>query len=250
MRDLQNAWAYVWREAGQANGQTAGSATVIWHSETTGEVPYHTVRYLNGPIILGRDAPWSNTLTGYGYAYKIMRAVYAAKGVRPPIFCYWDALYLPFRSSVPEYKEPCDTGCVWSAGWAAFFAAAAANDPLFKIPASPAPGTAPPDFYTLDLESATSNDGGVTADGVEVPVRVAGALWDLLDDRNDGLDRYSGSFAEIWDSFASAPPACFFDPDAPEADSYLLQWVERGHYSPAADQPLQVDVMRQNTIFP
>ncbi len=79
--------------------------------------------------------------------------------------------------------------CAYFHGWGVFFAVAAQNDPAY-VTATEA----------LNIEAPLVN----LEDGDAVAARVAGALWDLMDATNEGFDRYTGSFLDLWNTVANA----------------------------------------------
>ncbi len=95
-------------------------------------------------------------------------------------------------------EEPIDVEttqtCAWVHGWGVFFAAAAQNDPIYRTASQ-----------ALSLESPLVD----LDDGDAVSARVAGALWDLLDENNDGFDQYTGTFMELWDAISGTPVYTF-----------------------------------------
>lgn len=86
--------------------------------------------------------------------------------------------------------------CAWVHGFGMFFAVAVQADPTY-VTASEA----------LNLESPLVE----LEEGDAVAARVAGALLDLMDANNEGFDKYTGAFTEIWNVFASRPLNSFPD---------------------------------------
>lgn len=78
----------------------------------------------------------------------------------------------------------------WAEGWAEFFPLAVYNDPNYR-------------GYNLELNYTWFDNGD------EVEGRVASSLWDIFDSNNDGYDRFSDGFKNIWEVFASQPVSGF-----------------------------------------
>ncbi len=76
--------------------------------------------------------------------------------------------------------------CAWTEGWAQIWHMWTTNDPIRNYPGGGA----------VDLEAATWGDG--YDEGRTVEGRVAGAVWDIADSANDGYDKYSGGWLDIW----------------------------------------------------
>ncbi|MEM4217584.1 MAG: hypothetical protein QXZ09_06145 [Candidatus Methanomethylicaceae archaeon] len=86
-------------------------------------------------------------------------------------------------------------GCAWVEGWADFYPLAVNNDPVYNYIGG-----------NIDLESPVAFQNGDAVEG-----RVAGALWDIFDGANDGLDRYSEGFSNIWNTIFSQTDNTFFE---------------------------------------
>ncbi|MFN8084272.1 MAG: hypothetical protein U0Q14_08580 [Dermatophilaceae bacterium] len=81
-------------------------------------------------------------------------------------------------------------GCAWTEGFAEWFPATVLNDPFFRWPSG----------ASLDLENAGWNNGWSNGDATEG--RIAGALIDLTDSRNEApWDRTSEGYAPTWNTF-------------------------------------------------
>ncbi len=98
------------------------------------------------------------------------------------------------------------TQCAWSEGWADFLALAVNGDPCYDFDIGPCTGTA--NARHFDLENHTRNDDPqqfAWGDGVEG--RVAGTLYDLMDELNEPpwYDDAVWGFAPIVD--LALPPA-------------------------------------------
>jgi hypothetical protein len=91
--------------------------------------------------------------------------------------------------------------CAWTEGWADAFAMIVLGDPNYRT----ADGV-------TDMEAPDKDTPGWD-DGDTVAGRVAGGLWDLFDDVDDGFDRYAPAgatpqerFAPIWDAYMNGHP--------------------------------------------
>lgn len=100
-------------------------------------------------------------------------------------------------------------GCAWTEGWAIGFSMIVLGDAEYRT----ADGV-------IDMEAPDADTPGWD-DGDTVAGRVAGGLWDLFDDVDDGFDTYTpaGStpqarFAPMWDAYMAGNPtttAAFWD---------------------------------------
>ncbi|BAP54485.1 hypothetical protein THII_0188 [Thioploca ingrica] len=210
MQDLINVWLYIWNETGssQSPQESAGSATVEWKSGgTTGN--YYSI---GGNIHLTGTAPLSNTVVGHEYGHNIMHTVYS---VYPTSYCP-SPHYMTLSSHV---------NCAWTEGWANFLPLAVNNDPVYRWDT----GT------SQNLETPTWGTPGWD-NGDDVEGRVAGALWDIIDNANDGDDTYTdGDITNIWDTF--------YHQDDNNFAEYTAAWISRGHPIDGPD-----GCLLQNTI--
>lgn len=76
--------------------------------------------------------------------------------------------------------------CAWTEGWAHVWHMWTTNDPIRDYPGGGA----------VDLEAATWGDGN--DEGRTVEGRVAGAVWDIADSAEDGYDKFSDGWLNIW----------------------------------------------------
>jgi len=100
--------------------------------------------------------------------------------------------------------------CAWAEGWADFFPLAVYNDPVFNWSGN----------VWIDLETPTSSSPEWD-DGDDVEGRVAGALWDIFDSVDEGLDNAHMGFDEIWDVLESQNDNTFAE--------YWDAWDAAGH---------------------
>lgn len=80
-----------------------------------------------------------------------------------------------------------EPGCAWNEGWAHFLSLVVNNSSIFDY--GPSLGS-----VTYDIEDTTLFEGN----GDAVEGRVAGALWDLYDKADDGLDTRDYAFSDIY----------------------------------------------------
>ena len=95
--------------------------------------------------------------------------------------------------------------CAWTEGWANLWAIAVKGSPY---------------LFGYNLETPTWGTSGWD-DGDMVEGRVAGALWDIYDDPNDGYDQYDGEFDDIWDTIYNQTDDTFAE--------FWEAWKARGH---------------------
>ncbi len=103
----------------------------------------------------------------------------------------WDDWWICLGHGVFTQTTPL---CAWAEGWGSFLAVVVNGDPVFEwAPAS-----------SENLETQNWNDGRSRGD--EVEGRVAGALYDLFDNANEGpFDSATFGFAPIWSIVRAAP---------------------------------------------
>lgn len=91
--------------------------------------------------------------------------------------------------------------CAWTEGWGDFLAVVVNGDQCYDKGLGPCTGTLNFDYF--NVENQNWNDGKPRGDKVEG--RIAGALYDLYDNANDGFDQIGLGFAPIW-SVVKNPP--------------------------------------------
>jgi len=90
-----------------------------------------------------------------------------------------------------------NVNCAWFEGWADFFPLAVNNDPCYNVlKVIACTGIKDQDYYNLEVHSRTDTDPNFNK-GPAVEGRVAGALYDLYDNTNEGYDRISAGFYPI-----------------------------------------------------
>jgi hypothetical protein len=85
--------------------------------------------------------------------------------------------------------------CAWVEGWGDFFPLAVNGDSCYDFGQGPCTGFPDVDYY--NVEDHGRGDGWEEGDTVEG--RVAGALYDLFDNTNDGFDQASFGFDPVWE---------------------------------------------------
>jgi len=212
--DLIRAWKYIFFGPGIGSTpvETTGSGTVQWKMSSTDGTYYN----YGGNIHLTGADPLSNTVVNHEYGHNVMWNIYGG--------------YFPNNDCIsPHYIQKIGgPHCGWTEGWADFFPMAINNDPFYRW----ASGS------TLNLETPTW--GTPTWDnGEQVEGRVAGALWDILDNVNDGDDTYTdGNITNIWDTFKHHATDDHFN-------EYWAGWLARGHNNTSAGPIMD---LYQNTI--
>lgn len=203
--DLIKTYKYVWF----STKSPAGPCTAQWKIDST-DGPY----YKRGENVhlAGLD-PLSNTVTVHEYGHNIMFTHYGSQ--MPESNC-------PSPHYITRASHP---NCAWTEGWANFLAIAVNQDPVFRWPSG----------ASVDLETPTWGtlrwDEGETVEG-----RVSGALWDILDDHNEGDDQYSdGTIQHIWESFSQ--------PKSSDFQHYWGSWQSHG-----LEIPGPLSSIYQNTI--
>ena len=167
--DLIQAWKYAWSNT----PGDAGQGTIIWYSTSTDGTYYNT----GGQIHLtGEDAKSADTSI-HEYGHNVMWNQYHA----------WPTTYCPSPHYINRWSH---ANCGWTEGWADFWPLAVFGNPSYTWASG----------ATLNLETPTwGTTNWDNGEGVEG--RVAGALWDILDDQNDGYDRYTLGISRIWSAF-------------------------------------------------
>ena len=153
----------------------------------------------NNVHLEGADKDSQSTIV-HEYGHAIMWNVYG--GAFPVSGCP-SPHYIQYVSAL---------NCAWTEGWANLFSMAVRNEGWYQWPSG----------ATLNLETPSWTSANWD-DGHTVEGRVAGALWDMIDTNNDGLDTWNApnGFSEIWDVFYNQN-----DDNYPE---FWSAWVARGH---------------------
>ncbi|MCM3666110.1 hypothetical protein M3204_16955 [Mesobacillus subterraneus] len=113
-----------------------------------------------------------------------------------------------------------EPGCAWSEGWGHFLALYMNNSPVYTYT----------DGSTWNAENTTGYPTGDDCEG-----RVAGALWDVYDNVNDGYDTYTYSFSSIY-------KAMYYTVND-TLKGWWNDWVANGYSSYAKN------CLRQNSII-
>lgn len=98
-----------------------------------------------------------------------------------------------------------DFKCAWAEGWADFLPLAVNNDQCYNYSNDKCKGTADQDYYNLELHSRIDNWNDFNW-GESVEGRVAGALYDLYDSNNEGMDQIFRGITPIANYALGNPP--------------------------------------------
>jgi hypothetical protein len=124
--------------------------------------------------------------------------------------------------------------CGYIEGWADFFPLVVNRDACYDFGTGPCTGIADKDYYNLETHARA--DGKPEGDAVEG--RVAGAMYDLFDTTNEGLDHATFGFGPIWNVVSTVPVvggSSFVD--------FWNNWKARGY-----NQHLAVQAIYQSSI--
>jgi len=223
-QDLRRAWEYVQSNA----GADPGSVTARWEKgknslfpcigDPTGTCawPYPPI----SGIFIGHDDRNSPDIVVHELGHQYM---YNASGT-----WWWPNVGDMLACLSHGIRDQENALCAWSEGWADFLALAVNGDACFDWNNTPCSG--------LNLETPTWGTPGWNNNGDEVEGRVAGALYDLFDQANDGLDQTTFGFAPIWTIVRTAPHEQNFA-------GFWSSWRAQGY-----NQHRAVQAIYQNTI--
>ena len=203
-QDLRRAWELVY-----TTQIDPGSVTAIWDIN---EPCYNFICnsfFWGGPgdkyVFIRSDNVISGDLvvheTGHNYMYNANGWWYCDDP-----FC-WDH----------QMFEQINPNCAWSEGWADYFPLIVNNDPCFDWGIGPCgiDGTLYYDLEAINREPPPDYPWGDSVEG-----RVAGSLYDLFDNDNEGYDSATFGFEPIAD--------IVFDGDVDENFSlFWVDWLER-----------------------
>jgi hypothetical protein len=214
LNDLNRANRYF----SSHSGGVASQGTIAWWPENTGVNGKGNAVYTwGGQINIPGGLEVSSHVVMHEYGHNIMYRRYGN--------------YMPYSSlcncetCTTHYWDQCyDEECGWTEGWADFFCCCPDNDPVYKDPR----------FSSIDFESATPGNGWCTGPSCEA--RVCGALWDIFDTENDGLDTYGWGFGPIANVFIGGKQNTFAD--------FWAQWQSKVYPTDASY------CLLQNTIDP
>ena len=146
-----------------------GGHTLNWSLTSSGGAYYHPGGdiYVDGPDCETPDVPLHEM--GHSVQYNI----------------YGD--YLPNVGGSHSLFSHSSVALAWIEGWATTWMFWVTNDPYYD----------PPGDGCVDLENRTWGDGG--DEGSDVEARVAGALWDIFDTNNEGYDKCSRDWLDMWE---------------------------------------------------
>lgn len=218
-QDMRRAWKYIHDNT----GTDPGSATARWEKDKTTFLPCTgscawPYTPING-IFIDRDGQQSPDVIIHELGHQYM---YNASG------SWWwpnvgDMLEC-LSHGIQGQENPL---CAWTEGWADFLPLVVNGDQCFDWNNTSCSG--------LDLETPTWGTAGWN-NGDEVEGRVAGALYDLFDERPDGLDQIAFGFAPIWTIVRTAPHEQNFA-------GFWSSWRAQGY-----NQHRAVQAIYQNTI--
>jgi len=218
-QDLRRGWEYIFT----TTGTDPGSATARWEKDKTTFLPCtDTCAWPYFPIggifisHLDRHSP-DVIIHELGHQY-----MYNASGT-----WWWPNVGDMLECLSHGIQDRENALCAWSEGWADFFALAVNGDACFDWNNIPCSG--------LNMETPTWGTPGWN-NGDEVEGRVAGALYDLFDQANDGLDQTTFGFAPIWTVVRTAPHEQNFA-------GFWSGWRMQGY-----NQHRAVQAIYQNTI--
>lgn len=113
-----------------------------------------------------------------------------------------------------------DSRCAFAEGWADYFPLIVNGDRCFDLETrGPCDGVM--DYTSFDLEYQGWWDGRPIGDQVEG--RVAGALYDVTDDNNEGFDDRGDSFSRVWTVLGDLPPVY-------TALNFYTLWMGHGYW--------------------
>ncbi|MDD4652414.1 MAG: hypothetical protein PHQ34_09300, partial [Methanothrix sp.] len=205
LNDLQRANRYF----SQYSGGSASQATIAWWpTNSLDGCHYHP----GGQIHLLADYEGASHVVIHEYGHNLMWTLYG--GYFPPT-----------DYSDHTWSRCYDDGLGWIEGWGDFFCCVPDNDPIYKDPS-----------FSVDFESATDSEGYSWCEGPRCEGRVCGALWDIFDTANDGLDTYCWGFGPIANVFIGDTQNTFAD--------FWTQWRSKGYSTDASY------CLLQNTIDP
>jgi hypothetical protein len=225
-QDLRRAWDYVHTVTGDDPGSVAarweaGINSLSWCDGDSCCCPaeFNPCAGISGIFIADNHISSEDTVvheTGHQYMVNAMGFWFG-----PPNT--WD----DFNACVIQGHDFFDVKtelCAWTEGWAYFLALAVHDDPVFTRGSG----------ASRDLEQPTWGDG--LAEGDMVEGRIAGALYDIFDNTNDGYDQVYFGFNSIWEIFSALP----------EEDTFTDFW--NSWQSSSHNQHLAIQAIYQNTI--
>ena len=174
-RDIIDVFYYVWNTtgSGQSPQETTGSTTVEWNSSTPNGA-YYTQ---GGNIHMGVDNPDTSKSVIHEFGHNIMYTVYG--NTFPTTNC-----------PSPHYlKSSSHVNCAWTEGWANGLVVLVTNDPVLRYYSGATENIETPTWGTTDWD-----------EGDDVEGRIVGVLWDLVDGNNEGTDKTSNLFPDLWDT--------------------------------------------------
>lgn len=209
-REVNDTWRFTYFN-GLGGTATSGPSTTQWKIDSTDGTYYVP----GGNVHLAGVDPLGKSVAMHEYSHNVMYNIYGN--------------YMPPNPSCNPHSIPGATsqGCAWTEGFAEFIPSVVSNDPTFYWPSG----------ASLDLEYPTWGSFG-WGNGDTVEGRVAGALWDMYDNHDDGDDIYSdGGFVNFWDTFYYA--------NNDVMSQFWNSWRSRGHDNSSGGPIMD---LYQNTI--
>jgi hypothetical protein len=127
-----------------------------------------------------------------------------------------------------------DQWCGYIEGWADFFPLVVNGDACYDFRTGPCEGVADINYYNLETHARA--DGKPEGDAVEG--RVAGAMYDLFDNANEGFDHATFGFSPVWSVISTIPVV-----GGSSFTDFWNNWKARGY-----NQHLAVQAMYQSSI--
>lgn len=187
-QDISRAWAH-WK-ANYPIGRPAktDSITMLWRPGVTSRTGCNGACYFDGGIngiFIPDGAHNYPDITVHETGHRFLHATMGT---------FWSP-----TCPNPHYVYGNDGAeCAWSEGWSDFFAVSANNGRCFDFVSGDCQGNIS-DSHNLEEQGWTDYwdqpGRSWTGDGVEG--RVAGVLWDIQDDQDEGLDSIRAGFAAI-----------------------------------------------------
>ncbi len=212
-QDLRNTWHYFYNTYYKnGNPYDSGIANVIWEPGVNGYMGINSSYTTPVYIFIADNSKNSMDVVVHEDAHKVM---INANG-------YWYVDSNCFQHSIPRAS---DFKCAWAEGWADFLPLVVNNDQCYNFGKDKCQGTADQDYYNLELHSRMDNWNDFNW-GESVEGRVAGALYDLYDSNNEGMDRIFRGITPIANYALKNPPIQTFQDfwnlwKANEPDTFL-----------------------------
>jgi len=220
-QDMYRGWEYIHN----TTGDDPGDAVTRWEVNGTGLLPCSGSCFWPGPSVNGAFIGDSNVDSpdivihelGHHYMYNAMGN------------WWWPEVGDMLTCLEHNLNEPENPLCAWTEGWADFLPLLVNGDTCFDWDNSSC------GLNGLNLETPTWGAPN-WSDGDIVEGRVAGALYDLFDTTDDGLDHASFGFAPIWGIVGDAAAEYAFT-------EFWSKWKARAY-----NRHFAVHAIYQNTV--